>query len=185
MVSWIFLCQILKAMNFSNKWIEWMLLSVKTVSYQFCVNGSIIGPVFPKPGLRQGDPLSPNLFLICVEGLSNAPDKSGDKGSIHRCQISQSAPIISHPLFADDNFLFFRGTKEEAQAVKNILMAYKRSLGQSINYQKFRIYFSANIRRDKQIELSCILGVRNDISNTSYLRLPSLVGRSKSEYLVI
>lgn len=144
-----------------------MLLCVKTVSYNFCVNGAKVGPV------------SPYLFLICMEGLSNALDKAFDQGRLHGCQISLSVPIISHLLFVDDNFLFFRGTNIEAQAVKSILMAYERSSGQSINYQKSGIYFSANIRRDKQMEITNILGVHNDISNTHNLGLPYLVGRSK------
>lgn len=114
-----------------------------------------------------------------MEGLSNALDKAYDQGRLHGCQISLSVPIISHLLFVDDSFLFFRGTNIEAQAVKSILMAYERSSGQSINYQKSGIYFSANIRRDKQMEITNILGVHNDISNTHNLGLPSLVGRSK------
>lgn len=84
-----------------------MLLCVKIVSYNICVNGSMVGTVFPKCALRQGDPLSPYLFLICVEGLSIALDKAWDQGRIHGCQISPTAPIISHLLFADDSFLFF------------------------------------------------------------------------------
>lgn len=51
--------------------------------------------------------------------------------------------------------------------------------GQEINYQKSGIMFSSNVRTDKQVQLAAILGVHNDISNSHYLGLPSLVGRSK------
>lgn len=51
--------------------------------------------------------------------------------------------------------------------------------GQAINYQKLGIMFSSNVRRDKQVEFSTLLGVHNDISESKYLGLPSSVGRSK------
>lgn len=97
------------------------MMCVKTVSYNICLNGSQIGPIFPKRGLRQGDPLSPYLFMFCVEGLSNMLDQSSQPGDIHGCAISPSAPVISHLVFADDSFLFFKANVEEATFVKNIL----------------------------------------------------------------
>lgn len=99
---------------------------------------------------------------------------------IHGSQIAPTAPSVSHLLFADDSFLFFRRTNAEAQAVKSILSNYEQCSGQSVNYTKSGIYFSANIRQDKQAELSNILGVHNSIVGTNYLGLPSLVGRSKT-----
>lgn len=65
-----------------------MLLCVKTVSYQFYLNDSMIGPVFPNRGLKQGDPLSLYLFLLCVKGLSNSFDNATAAGIIHGCKIS-------------------------------------------------------------------------------------------------
>lgn len=47
-VSWTYLHQRSQVMNFSKKWINWMSLYVKTVSYQFCINGSLVGPIYPK-----------------------------------------------------------------------------------------------------------------------------------------
>lgn len=179
-VSWTYLEHRLRAMQFSQKWIDWMLLCVRTVSYQFCLNGSIVGPVIPKRGLRQGDPLSPYLFLLCVEGISNDLDNAVLNGTIHGCQIAPSAPSISHLLFADDSFLFFRGTTMEAHAIKSILINYERCSGQSVNYQKSGIFFSANTRQQKRQELSNILGVHNSIEGSNYLGLPSLVGKSKT-----
>lgn len=79
----------------------------KTVSYNFFLNGSIVGPIIPKRGLRQGDPLSPYFFLLCIEGLSNAIDQVSTDGAIHACWICPTAPTISHLLFDDDSFLFF------------------------------------------------------------------------------
>lgn len=71
-VDWEFLKESMRGMGFSQQWIQWMMLCITTVSYEFCVNGSSIGPIQPTRGLRQGDPLSPYLFLLCVEGLSSS-----------------------------------------------------------------------------------------------------------------
>lgn len=160
-------------------------MCVKIVTYNFCFNESVIGPIVPKKGLRQGDPLSPYLFLLCVEGLSNDIDAASTSGAIHGCKICSSAPVVSHLLFADDSYLFFQGTAEEAINVKNLLNNYEHCSGQAINYQKSGMFFSANMKQDKQREIADILGVHNDITSSNYLGLPSLVGRSKKSYSVI
>ena len=66
-----------------------------------------MGPIKPKWGLRQGDPLSPYLFILCAEDLSNLISQAIDKGDVHECRICRGAPIVSHLLFADDSFMFF------------------------------------------------------------------------------
>lgn len=104
----------MKVMGFADKWIRWVMMCVTTVSYMISFNGSSVGPVKPKRGLRQGDPLSPYLFLFCVEGLSQSLSKAANEGIITGCQICSNAPRVTHLLFADDSFLFFKATSEEA-----------------------------------------------------------------------
>lgn len=89
------------------------MLCVTTVTYNVCFNGYSVGPISPQRGLRQGDPLSPYLFLLCVEGLSSSLRQAAENGRINGCRISSGAPSVTHLLFADDSFLFFRAEKEE------------------------------------------------------------------------
>lgn len=178
-VSWSYLQSRMRLMGFSEVWIKWIMLCVTTVSYSVSFNGTSIGPIQPSRGLRQGDPISPYLFLLCVEGLSNQLKEAASAGTIKGCQISITAPSITHLLFADDSFLFFKATTEETLEVKRILNNYAVCSGQAVNFQKSGIFFSANVRRDKQEELKEILGVHEDLQGSKYLGLPSLVGRSK------
>lgn len=98
-------------MGFSDKWIRWMKLCVTTVQYKVCLNGNMVGPIILSRGLRQGDPISPYLFLLCVEGLSKALEIKANTSEINGCRISNNAPAITHLLFADDSFLFFQATE--------------------------------------------------------------------------
>lgn len=84
--SWSYLFQRVRKMGFNETWVNWMLLCVTTVSYNINFNGSQIGPINPRRGLRQGDFLSPYLFLFCVEGLSHLLKEVADRGKINGCK---------------------------------------------------------------------------------------------------
>ncbi|XP_075485321.1 uncharacterized protein LOC142525036 [Primulina tabacum] len=75
----------------------------------------------PHRGLRQGDPLSPYLFIICTEGLSALIRNAERLGHIHGIKVCRGAPSISHLFFADDSMLFFRANATEGNYVKNII----------------------------------------------------------------
>ncbi|KAL8133871.1 hypothetical protein AgCh_009077 [Apium graveolens] len=127
-----------------------MMLCVTSVSYSISFQGSFIGPIVPKRGLRRGDPLSPYLFLLYVEALSLSLRDAAD-----------------------------RAFNEKASSIKEILKSYELFSGQAVNYQKSDVFFSANVRREKQEENKRLLNITNDIGSSKYLGLPSLIGRSK------
>lgn len=76
-------------------------------------------------------------------------------------------------------FYFFKASSIETNNIKKVLHSYEIFSGQVVNYQKSAIFFSSNVRRDKQTEIRNLLRVFNNIENNKYLGLPSLIGRSK------
>lgn len=88
---------------------------VTSVSYDFNVNGEKVSFVSPQRGLRQGDPLSPYLFLLFTEGFSNLIQKAVNCGKITSVRISRGGPTLSPLFFADDSLIFCRANVQEAQ----------------------------------------------------------------------
>lgn len=90
-------------------------------------------------GLRQGDPLSPYLFLFCAEALSALIRKNVEDGVLHGIRVCRRAPVVSNLFFADDTIIFGRATEPELRKVKHILATYDSASGQAINLNKSEI----------------------------------------------
>ena len=178
-VDWGFLQFMLCKMGFAEQWISWLMLCILTVEYSMLFNGTVVGLVVPGRGLRQGCPLSPYLFIVCVEELSAMIRDSEVRGALHGCSVCRNAPSISHPFFVNDSYLFFKSSLAEAEVVHDILLRFEQVSGQAVNYGKYEVMFSSNIRTDKQNEIIGMLGVEVTHGNSYYLGLPSVLSCSK------
>uniref|UniRef100_A0A8I6YBQ1 Reverse transcriptase domain-containing protein n=1 Tax=Hordeum vulgare subsp. vulgare TaxID=112509 RepID=A0A8I6YBQ1_HORVV len=133
MVEWSFLEAMLGKMGFSRRWVELVMKCVTTVRYQIKVNGTLTHQFCPSRGLRQGDPISPYLFVICAEGLSALLRDAEEKGLLHGVKIFPRAPCVSHLLFADDSMLLIRAEQQEASTLHDIVQLYEACSGQCVN----------------------------------------------------
>jgi len=143
------------------------------------LNNEKAGPIIPGRGLRQGDPISSYLFIIGAEGLPALIRDAEEKGVITGTSICRGAPPISHLLFVDDFFLFFKAELSQAQTMKNILTIYEAVLGQSISLPKSELYCSRNVSDPLKTSITQIMGVKQVLGTGNYLGLPSMIGRNR------
>jgi hypothetical protein len=110
-VEWRYLEAVMKALGFSEQWCNLVMKCVTTVSFSVCVNGVFSETFKPTRGIRQGDPISPYLLLLCAEGLSSMIKSIGPQYISRGVRVSRHSPWISHLLFADDCLVITQATK--------------------------------------------------------------------------
>ena len=146
-------------MGFHERWINLTIVCVKTVMYSTLVNGEPRGLIHPSKGIRQGDPLSPFLFLLCTEGLNGLIKQVEVNGDIHGFSLCRKGPKLSHLLFVDDGLLFCRAMTVECVKVLNILEAYEGDSGQKVNKSKMTLFCSKSTPDEIKSNIKLALGV--------------------------
>lgn len=170
-----FLEKMMTRMGFANKWVDTVMLCVTIVRYNVLVNGGAGGTITPTHGLKQGDLLSPYLFIIFAKGLSVLLQKAQMQGTFHGCRVARGAPIVSHIFFVDDSFLFFKAKEQDAMEIKHYLSTYEKLSGQ-VNFHKSSISFSGNTQEDDRETVTNLLNVPQDPDFGKYLGLPFVIG---------
>jgi hypothetical protein len=128
-VEWNFLEEIMRKIGFSDKWIHLVMSCVRTVSYSVLINGRPHGKIQPTRGIRQGDPLSPYLFILCAEGLIHLLRKAELERHITSLAIARGGPKINHLFFVDDSVLFCKASVQEWEKIQLVLELYERASG--------------------------------------------------------
>ena len=128
-VEWGCLERIMLKMGFAEDWVALVMKCICLVSYAIKINGIPRGHIIPSRGLRQGDPLSPYLFLICAKGLSAMLHKALQRKSLSGISVCRRRTKISHLFFADDSIIFGRATEAEGVEILRILKVYEASWG--------------------------------------------------------
>lgn len=158
----------LRRMNFPARWCRWIHGCVSSASANYLVNGSPSGDFALEKGLRQGDPLSPFLFLIAAEGISLLTKKAIQEGLLKAALIGRDKVELSHIQYADDTVFVVEGTKENATALKWILKCFELLSGLLVNFDKSKV-FGVNIEREKLGDIANILGCTVGEGTVPYL----------------
>jgi hypothetical protein len=178
-VEWIFLEQMMLKMGFSQGWVNMVMRCVQSVRFSVKLNGGLSGGFTPSRGLRQGDPLSPYLFLFCVEGFSTLLRKLQYENMLKGVQFGSDGPHITHLLFADDSIVFLEATVESLNTLRRVLQDYERASGQKVNLLKSSIFFGDGYSDERKGVLKQAIGVESEALSERYLGLPTMVGKSK------
>lgn len=119
----------MRRLGFHDKWISRFLACITTVSYSVLFNGAPRGLILPTRGIRQGDPLSPYLFIMCSEVLSGLCKRGQQSGKLKGLKVARGSPQINHLLFADDTMFFCKENGRSGKELKKILDNYEAVLG--------------------------------------------------------
>ena len=112
---------VLQAANFPSNMVQLIMSCVSSSTASILVNGGALDSFLPSRGIRQGDPLSPYLFIICMEVLGRIiKDKCSQKAWIP-LKASSNDPTFSHLFFANDLLLFERANEENCGSVREAI----------------------------------------------------------------
>ncbi|CAM8896820.1 unnamed protein product [Rhodiola kirilowii] len=179
-IEWRFLEKMMLAMGFDDGWVRKVMVCVKTVTYRVKINDNFSGVIKPERGLRQGDPISPYLFLLCAEWLTFTINKYHERGLVKGIRISRTAPVITHLMFADDCMLFLKAKPDCVCRLQEILRRYEAVSGQKVNYEKSQVVCSRNVPDLLKNEIVESLGVKVVEVHSNYLGLPLIFGNRKT-----
>ncbi|XP_070679310.1 uncharacterized protein [Malus domestica] len=155
-VEWEFLLVMMAKLGFDPMFCKRIKECVSTASYSILVNGAPTGYILPQRGLRQGDPLSLFLFLLCTERFS---------------------ALIR-------NVLFCEVTVEDEKGVREILNSYVAGSGQEINMTKSSIFYGAKVKKREKKLIENTLNIQSRMGFGKYLGLQADFGVSKKAVFV-
>ena len=186
-VDWRFLESTLIAFGFPIITVNLIMTCVRASSLSIMWNGNRLDSFAPRRGLRQGDPMSPYLFVLCMERLACYISHKVVEGVWKPVSFTRGGPKFSHLMFADDLLLFCQATKSQVQMVMHSLNIFCKASGMKVNLEKSKAFCSKNVtarRRDIFTSVSSIrfaldlgryLGVNLNHSRTSRASFHSVI----------
>lgn len=142
-LNWNFLLETLSKNGFGGRWIRWIKFCISTVKLSILINGTPIGFFSSRRGLRQGDPLSPFLFIIAMESLNEmlkiAQGNSWLKG-FRASNREDSVLEITHLQYAKNTLIFCEANRNQLMIIRVIFVLLEAISGLHINWNKSFLY---------------------------------------------
>ena len=180
-MNWKFLQAVLINYGFHETFVQWVMECVSTVSFSVLINGGKTKQFNPSRGLRQGDPLSPYLFILCQEVLSRFIDKEHAASNIRGVKMNVRGPDFTNVMFADDIMLFSKATCKDVLILNSCLEKYCAWSGQVINRCKSGLIFSKMVNLNQRQRLKEALRMKKLQDNAKYLGAPLFTTRSRAK----
>ncbi|XP_057418459.1 uncharacterized protein LOC130712657 [Lotus japonicus] len=179
-LKWSFLLETLQLIGLNDHLCTVIMSCVSSYRFQVLFNGGRSSSFSPQRGLRQGDPLSPYLFVLCMERLAHSIGDAVSSGAWKPIKLSRNGPPISHLFFADDLLLFGEATVAQMECVMGCLNGFCSASGMKVSIPKTRLMVSKNVGAVVTKELSDIsaIGLTSDLGR--YLGVPLAHQRVKA-----
>lgn len=159
-MEWGFVMETLSCLGFPSDLQSLISHCISTASLHVNWNGSMTNMLNFSRGLRQGDPISPYLFVLCLERLGHMISDAVSSGAWLPFKFGRgNGPTFSHMCFADDLILVAEASPSQVDCIKEVLHSFCTCSGQKINFAKSLVYFSDNMDSSQVVTLSDALGV--------------------------
>ena len=168
-LEWSFIRETLVKANLPKELIDLIMNCVSSTTTSVLFNGGLLEPFRPSRGIRQGDPLSPYLFILCMEALGHLIEEKCSEKKWTPVKASRSGIAFFHLFFIDDLVLFAKADGRNCSAIRDALDEFCNISGQSISEAKSIVFFSPNIDRDTGESLCDILGFSSTPNLDKYL----------------
>lgn len=180
-LEWRFILKAMETFGFSRHARDLIYRNLCNIWYSFRINGEYVGSFRSFRGVRQGDPLSPLLFVLAQQILTVNLKKRTPQ-SIKPYHIGRNVKHISHLFYADDVLLFTNGSGSSLRNLMSLIRAYGASSGHEINTHKSAFYVGNNAA-NRMRAISSITGIKHKQLPFTYLGVPIFNGRMKALYL--
>ena len=168
-VCWDFIIKLLQAQGFPQMFTTWVRECISSPRFSVAINGELAGFFQGKKGLRQGDSISPYLFIMVMEVLSRLLDRAELHNSFRMHPLC-STPRLTHLLFADDLLVFSDGSRSSTNGIKSVMATFKSWSGLDMNNAKSEIFFGGYPDIQASV-MADLLGFRRGTFPTRYLGL--------------
>ena len=138
-MEWSLIDKVLYSMGLPSKWRNLIQKCVSMVGFSILINGQPSQEFKAFSRLRQGELLSPYLFILCVKVFYAIISNFVSSDLLHGLRVCLRTPQVSHLFFTDDSFIFARASYEKASHTFAIIRAYLRALGHHINLSKSKV----------------------------------------------
>lgn len=184
---WEFVRDTLHDIGFPDGFVNLIWECISSPKMRVLWNGEALEEFSPSRGIRQGDPLSPYLFVLCIVRLFHLINVAIEQDLWAPIRLSRGGPKLSHLAFADDLLLFAEASLDQVEIVKTVLNLFCESSGQKVSVEKTRVFFSKNVSRESKKELSEALGFQPTEDLGKYLGAPLIhhrSGRQSYQYIL-
>lgn len=169
----------LHTFGFNNEVCQLIEQCISTTFISVLLNGTPGASFKPSRGLRQGDPLSQYLFIICMKIFSRLLLNQEHKKLLHGVKIAPKSEPISHLFFAHDCLLFLKVDLVECRNLLDTIYIFSKASGQIINFEKSGVFFSKKVEPKHKRMMSKLLKINQIDLKDSYLGAPLFPDRSK------